>query len=175
MLFLICSGIELGFANLQQATLERALDIVVRDIRQGTGNAPQHNEIKDRICAESAFIDDSGTSLRLEMVELDPRNWVPISPDPGCTDQSENARPGRNFENGMGNAPMVLGVCAKIDPIFSTTGLGMPIPKTVPINSLWSPQRSLCRSRNKPWPRVSSPSYGASATTKPAARRWNSH
>jgi len=74
MLFLLCFGIELAFAKLQQATLERALEIVVRDIRQGTGNAPQHDEIKDRICAESAFTDNCSTNLRLEMVELDPRN-----------------------------------------------------------------------------------------------------
>jgi len=54
---------------------------------------------------------------------------LPISPDPDCTDQSENVRPVRSFENGMDNALMVLRVCAKIDPIFPTTELGMSIPK----------------------------------------------
>ncbi len=64
--------VELGLINIRQTFLERALDETVRDIRLGTGEAPQHDDIRDLICARSVFTEDCSTSLRLEMVQLDP-------------------------------------------------------------------------------------------------------
>jgi len=118
------SGIELGFATLQHSMLERALDISVREIRLGTGTAPQHDEIKDMICDYAAFIDNCSDNLRLEMIQMDPDNWVAVSDDVDCTDQSEEVAPVRSFVNGLENELMILRACVKIDPVFPTTGLG---------------------------------------------------
>lgn len=123
------SGIELAFVSLTHSTLERAVDMTVRDIRLGTGTAPQHDAIKDIICARAGFIDDCSVNLRLEMVQVDPRNWSGINPDPDCTDRSKQVTPVRDFENGQSNELMILRVCAKIDPVFPTTGLGANLPK----------------------------------------------
>lgn len=124
LITVLLSGIELGFVTLQQAMLERALDITVRDIRLGTGNAPQHDEIKDLICERAGFISNCGASLRLEMVQVDPRAWTAIDPDPDCIDRSAEVAPVRGFVNGQDNELMILRVCAMIDPVFPTTGLG---------------------------------------------------
>jgi len=124
MLFLLLSGVELGMVTLNHSMLERATDMTVREIRLGTGTAPQHDEIKDLICERAGFIDNCGTNLRLEMIQVDPRNWAEINPDADCTDQSEEVAPVREFVNGQENELMVLRVCAKIDPVFPTTGLG---------------------------------------------------
>ena len=129
MLFLLLSGIELGFVTLHHAMLERALDVTVREIRLGTGSAPQHDEIKSRICTEAGFIDDCGTNLRLEMVQVDPFNWVDIPAETDCTDQSEDVNPVRAFVNGLENELMFLRACVKIDPVFPTTGLGKNMVK----------------------------------------------
>ncbi|MEM9550721.1 MAG: TadE family protein [Pseudomonadota bacterium] len=129
MLMLLLSGVELGMVNLQHASLERAMDIVVREIRLGTGSTPQHDEIKTKICNEAVFIEDCTTNLRLEMIEVDPRNWAGLQSDADCTDQSEEATAVRNFVNGMDNELMVLRACAKIDPVFPTSGLGQNIHK----------------------------------------------
>ena len=67
VLVILLSGIELGFVNLHHAMLERAVDMTVRDIRLGTGTAPQHDAIKDLICQRAGFIDNCADSLRLEM------------------------------------------------------------------------------------------------------------
>jgi TadE-like protein len=129
MLFLMLSGIELGMITLQHSMLERALDMTVRDIRLGTGTAPQHDEIKTMICARSGFIDNCAVNLRLEMIQVDPRNWVPISTEADCTDQSVEVSPVRSFVNGLENELMILRACAKFDPVFPTTGLGKNIAK----------------------------------------------
>lgn len=126
---IMLSGIELGFVSLNHSMLERALDVTVRDIRLGTGAAPQHDDIKDLICTRAGFIEDCGSNLRLEMIQVDPRNWGGLDDDPDCTDRSEEVSPVRNFENGQDNELMILRACVKIDPIFPTTGLGANIPK----------------------------------------------
>ena len=120
----LLSGIELGLVSLQHAMLECAVDITVREIRLGTGSAPQHDQIKDLICDRAEFISDCGSNLRLEMIQIDPRAWASIPVDPDCTDRTEPVQPVRNFVNGQENDLMVLRVCAMIDPIFPTTGLG---------------------------------------------------
>lgn len=129
MLFFLLSGIELGFVTLHHASLERAVDMTVRDIRLGTGTAPQHDEIKRLICLRAGFIENCNTNLRLEMISADPRNWNNIDPTPDCTDQSQPVQPVRSFENGQSNELMILRACAKINPVFPTTGLGQNMVK----------------------------------------------
>ncbi|WP_146346819.1 TadE/TadG family type IV pilus assembly protein [Phaeobacter marinintestinus] len=126
---IMLSGIELGFVSLNHSMLERAMDMTVRDIRLGTGTAPQHDEIKSLICARAGFIEGCSSNLRLEMIQVDPRNWSGLDTNADCTDQSEEVSPVRNFENGQDNELMILRACVKIDPIFPTTGLGANMPQ----------------------------------------------
>lgn len=123
---LLLSGIELSFVTLHHAMLERAVDITVRDIRLGTGTNPQHDQIKELICERAIFLenDDCHDTLKLEMIQLDPFEGVSIPADPDCTDTSEEVKPVRNFVNGQSNELMVLRACAKLEPVFPTTGLG---------------------------------------------------
>ena len=129
MLFMLLSGIELGMTNLQHAMLERAMDLTVRDIRLGTGTAPQHDQIKTMICDRAGFIDNCGDNLRLEMMQVDPRAWANVNPEADCTDQSKDVSPVRMFVNGQSNELMLLRACAKIKPVFPTVGLGQNIVK----------------------------------------------
>lgn len=124
LIVLMLSGLELGFVTLEHSMLERALNLTVRDIRLGTGSAPQHDEIKTMICDRAGFIPNCSTSLKLEMIQVDPRAWAGLDLTPDCTDKSEEVLPVRNFVNGQSNDLMILRACAKIDPVFPTTGLG---------------------------------------------------
>lgn len=129
MLLFMLAGIELAFVTMRHAGLEHALDLTVRDIRLGTGSAPQHDEIKASICARAGFLDNCSEVLRLEMITLDPRDWAGLDDDPDCVDRSEEVAPVRSFVNGQSNELMVLRACAKVDPVFPTTGLGSNIAK----------------------------------------------
>lgn len=126
---LMLSGIELGFVTLQHSMLERAMDMTVREIRLGTGTAPQHDEIKQRICDRAGFIANCNDALRLEMVQIDPRAWSAVDPNPDCIDRSQEVAPVRNFVNGQENELMILRACVRIDPVFPTTGLGSTLAK----------------------------------------------
>ncbi|HBS51119.1 MAG TPA: pilus assembly protein TadE [Rhodobacteraceae bacterium] len=129
VMVLFLSAIELGYVTLQHGMLERAMDMTVRDIRLGTGTAPQHDDIKDLICTRAGFIRNCSDNLRLEMVRVDPRAWNAPPETPDCTDQSEDVKPVRDFVQGRSNELMFLRACAKIDPIFPTTGLGASMTK----------------------------------------------
>ncbi len=130
MLMFMLSGIELGLMMLNYSGLERAMDLTVRDIRLSTGSAPQHDEIKDLVCERAGFIKNCGDNLKLEMVQVDPRDWVGIAAEATCSDASKEVQPKTTFKNDAAdNELMVLRACAKIDPVFPTTGLGKNIQK----------------------------------------------
>lgn len=129
MLLMLASSVDLGFVSIRHGMLERAMDQVVRDIRLGTGTAPQHDQIKDDICNLVGFIADCSNSLRLEMILIDPNNWVAPSTTADCIDKSEDVSPVRTFVNGNDNQLMLLRVCAKVEPIFGNFGLGKDLVK----------------------------------------------
>ena len=122
-LFFLYSTVELGLITMRHAMLDRGLDIAVRDIRLGTGTAPQHDDIKASICQNAIVIPDCDSNLRLEMVPTDMRDWTSLPPDPDCTDRAEEARPVREFTPGNSNQMMLLRACLKIQPLSPTSQL----------------------------------------------------
>ncbi|MEW2911352.1 TadE family protein [Leisingera sp. JC11] len=128
-LLILMSTIELGMINLRHSQLERALDQTVRDIRLNTGVDMQHDALRNTICERSGFIQECSTSLRLEMVRLDPFNMASIDQTPDCLNLVEEVQPVRSFENGQSNELMFVRACMKFDPLFPTWGLGKNLHK----------------------------------------------
>ncbi|MEX0302441.1 MAG: TadE/TadG family type IV pilus assembly protein [Leisingera sp.] len=128
-IMILMSTVELGLINLRHSQLERALDETVRDIRLTTGADQDHNTLRDDVCSRSGFIDDCSTSLRLEMVQVDPFNWTPIDPEPDCVNRIEDIQPVRNFTSGQSNELMLIRACMKFNPVFPTWGLGSNLYK----------------------------------------------
>ncbi|GAA6179308.1 hypothetical protein NBRC116594_07460 [Shimia sp. NS0008-38b] len=126
---LFLSSVELGLMTLRYAYLERALDVVVRDIRLSTGGTITHDDIVDAVCANAGVIPNCSENMRLEMVTRDPRNWVDLSQQSVCTDRSENAQPVTTFQNGGQNQLMVLRACAKVEPFFPTSMISSAVHK----------------------------------------------
>jgi len=123
-LMVLMSTVELGLINLRHSQLERALDQTVRGIRLTTGVVQDHELLRDEVCDRSGFIENCGTSLRLEMVQVDPFNWTSIDPEPDCVNRIEDVQPVRNFISGQSNELMLIRACMKFKPVFPTWGLG---------------------------------------------------
>ena len=128
-MLILGSSFEIGAMTIRETMLERAVDLTIRDIRIGTGTAPQHNELKDIICDRAPILHDCSDKLRLEMIQLDPRNWTPPPDNADCTDASQDVEPVREFTHGQENEMMLLRVCVKVQPVFPTTGLGKMLEK----------------------------------------------
>ncbi|MBA85403.1 TadE/TadG family type IV pilus assembly protein [Thalassobius sp. S69A] len=127
----LLSSFELTLITMRSTMLEHSLDRVVREIRLDTGAVPQHDDIKDRICDHAPIIPDCSKNLRLELIRVDPRNWVDPEPLFDCTDQSDTeVRPVRSFVSSLeDNDLMMLRACAKFDPIFPNAALGFSLSK----------------------------------------------
>ncbi|QIE45168.1 pilus assembly protein [Pseudohalocynthiibacter aestuariivivens] len=121
---LMIMSLELSMITLRHVMLERGLDIAVRDIRLGTGTAPTHDAIKDRICEEALVINECSTNLRLEMVPSDMRNLTTLGGEVMCTEREEQGEPVLSFTPGQQNQLMFLRACLQYDPIFPAWELG---------------------------------------------------
>lgn len=123
-IIMMLMSIELGFVTLRHTMLERGMDMAVREIRLGTGTAPQHDEIKQLVCDGAGFILNCETQLRLEMRSADIRNFGALDTTADCTDVAEPSKPVREFTPGQQNELMLLRACYKYDPIFPDDFLG---------------------------------------------------
>ncbi len=117
-------GVELGLITLRHTLLERGLDIAVREVRLGTGTAPQHDDIKDMICANSLMLLDCQNKLQLEMRSADIRSFASLDTSADCTDSAEPTKPVREWTPGLQNELMLLRACLKYEPIFPDAFLG---------------------------------------------------
>ncbi|MEP2533406.1 TadE/TadG family type IV pilus assembly protein [Shimia sp.] len=124
LFIIMLSAIELGILTMRYAFLERGLDLVVRDIRLSTGTDFAHDTIRDEVCEHAAMIPDCSNNLKLEMITLSLREWTGVPSETVCTNRSEDVQPVTTFASGAENELMVLRVCAKVEPLFPTTGLG---------------------------------------------------
>ncbi|MEL7398358.1 MAG: pilus assembly protein [Pseudomonadota bacterium] len=120
----LAMGVELGLITLRHTLLERGVDIAVREVRLGTGTAPQHDDIKDLICANSLMLLDCSNKLRLEMRSADIRAFNSLDTSPDCTDSAEPSKPVREFMPGQQNELMLLRACLKYEPLFPKAFLG---------------------------------------------------
>lgn len=128
-LAIMIMSIELGFITMRHTLLERGLDMTVREIRLGTGTAPQHDDIKDMVCENALVILNCDTQLQLEMRSADIRAFNSLDTSADCTDASEPSKPVREWTPGQQNELMLLRACLKYDPIFPEDFLGSALTK----------------------------------------------
>lgn len=126
---ILLSAIEMGMITLRYAYLERALDIAVREVRLSTGAAPDHDELVTMICDQAGIIPDCANNLKLEMIQVDPRNWTTIQATATCTNRAEEVQPVTTFVAGTENNLMILRACAKLKILYPTIGFGLAAPK----------------------------------------------
>ena len=122
-------AVEMGLYSMREMWLDRGLDVAVRYIRLNTDAEYTHDEIKGLVCGGAGWLENCDESLRLEMVEVDPRNFAQFDPEADCIDTSEPILPVRGFTLGEQNQLMMLRACVKFDPVYPGTGLGFQFAK----------------------------------------------
>lgn len=125
------TAVELGLYSKRQMWLDRGLDIAVREVRLNTGSIPGHDALKQSICDNAGFIPDCISSLKLEMVSVDPRAFTALDAEADCVDRTLPiaSQDLPNYQSGTEHALMLVRACVKFDPIFPSTGLGFQFLK----------------------------------------------
>ena len=127
-LTIFMAGAEAGIMLTRHAMLERALDLAIRDLRLGLQANPTADDVKDRICENTAVIRDCDGSLLLELAPVDTASWVMPPDPPACIDREEDIKPVTAFVPGAGNQLMLVRACLIVDPIFPTTPFALQLP-----------------------------------------------
>ncbi len=126
------SSFELGLLSTRHSMLERGVDLTVRDLRLGNNVPYTYNQLKGQLCANSSVLPKCRENMRLEMIQLDPRqpNVVQqrVSMAPDCVDVSNPIKPVRNFDPDVRNQIMYLRVCVLFEPLFPAAALGARLP-----------------------------------------------
>ena len=126
---LMGSAVETGLLMTRQLMLERGLDLSVRAIRLGTGAEVDTVDIRRMVCNGAGILPDCMNQVKVEMIQIDPRNWQDFPVKPDCVDRGEEVQVSRNFANGESHELMLLRVCALFDPILPNMGIGVQLTK----------------------------------------------
>jgi len=109
-------AMELGMYSIRQMQLDRGLEVTTREVRLNTARQFTHDDLKESICINSGFLPNCSETLRLEMVPVDPRNFVGLPDALDCVDTSQPVQPVRGFTLGEQHELMIMRVCYKFNP-----------------------------------------------------------
>ena len=124
------SSFEAAYLTARYIMLDRAMDIVVREIRLTTSIAKTKEQIRDAICTHSLrVIPDCQASVTIETTEINPPSWTLPDVDVPCVDRMTPDPPVTNYTQAGPNKLVLVRACAVVDPWFPLTGLGLALTK----------------------------------------------
>lgn len=118
---------ESGMYSLKHVMLERGVDIAVRDVRIGAMPNPTRDQLRVRICDVAMIIPDCVQQVDIEMVRRDPAAWVDLPGQVECVNRGVVDEEEEEIDRTANNQLMLIRVCARVDPLLPTTGLGRAI------------------------------------------------
>lgn len=125
------ASFETGLLMVRQTMLERALDIVVRDLRLGQFPNPSHDTIRDAICDAAVVLPECKKSLKVSLDRVDMATWTLPTDQVVCRDRASNVDPVTRLDPAA-LAPrefMLVRICVRADAIFPSTGIAANLDK----------------------------------------------
>lgn len=130
LLMIFMASLESGLLMTRYISLERAVDMTVRNLRLGQYPNPTHDLLKREICGRSSVLVDCSNAIRIELVPVDTATWNLPTSRVGCVDRAdEDIAPVIEVNPGQPNDLMLVRVCIVQDALFPTTGIGLRLPK----------------------------------------------
>jgi hypothetical protein len=140
VVIIFCASFESSLFMLRTVSLERSVDIVVRDLRLGALGSISHWDLKREICDTGILLGNKSDCQKALQIELQPISTVnfamPAAPVV-CRDRNVpiNAAvvpAADQYALGDGNQIMLMRVCLQADPMFPTTVFGVQMNRTGP-------------------------------------------
>ncbi len=129
---LFVSSFEVSIFTIRQMMLDRALDLVVRDLRLGTWASVDSDTLKARICERTiGLLPDCSNQLMIEMVPVSSASWATPDPNATCVDRDAEVQPAVAFNPGTENQMVIIRACSMVDPFFPGTGLALSLEENV--------------------------------------------
>ena len=124
------SSFEAAYLTARYIMLDRAMDIVIRDIRLTTGISKTKEQIRDALCTHSLhLIPDCSNAVTIETTEINPPSWNLPDTNIPCVDRMTPDPPVTSYTQAGPNKLVLVRACAVVDPWFPLTGLGLALTK----------------------------------------------
>lgn len=127
---LFLMAFEASLLLTRQLMLERALDVVIRDVRLGVLTNVRQDQLRTEVCENASVLPDCNTNLVIEMTRIDTATYNIPSTNAPCIERNETAQ-AFNIDSllnfGAANELMLVRACYVIDPVFPGHGLGLEI------------------------------------------------
>lgn len=124
---LFLMAVEIGILTTRGVLLDRALDILVRDLRLGEFVPENHADLKAQFCSNGIVFEGCEDAIMIELTPFDPEDSDFLSATPVCRDREEEVEPVVMFEPGQGNEMMMIRACLLFRPFFPTAALAAQI------------------------------------------------
>lgn len=119
------ASFESSLYMVRYVMFERAVDVVVRDIRLGNMDGVSHTALKTAICREGMLVSsitDCVNSMNIWMQPIDTATMAMVAPPRSCVDRSQpistEEPPGNEFAYGDANNLMLMRICHKESPML---------------------------------------------------------
>lgn len=125
LLMVFMASIESGLFMTRYISMDRAVDITMRNLRLGQYPNPDHDLLKREICSRTSIIQDCQNSIRIDLQPVDSNTWAMPTTATQCLDRSAPIRPSIAVFPGQPNDLMLVRVCVVQDPVFPSSGIGL--------------------------------------------------
>lgn len=129
IMMMVLSSFEMGRMLFRQTTLERALDMTVRDLRLGIWVPGNAAALKQRLCSYSGNIPNCTAETLIDLQPVSKSTWNTLAARPTCVDHDAAIQPATRFDKGTSNEFMLIRVCTRFYPIIPRTGLALALTK----------------------------------------------
>ncbi|MCB6178910.1 pilus assembly protein [Rhodobacter sp. Har01] len=127
VLGIFMASVEAGYYMIRHVSMERGLDLVMRQFRLGNLGLVTHDQLRDLICEATPILKDCQSELKVWLKPVDTANWIIPGDTAYCGDGNGtlSSLGSGDVQNGGSNQIMVVRICALQNPMFPTTGLGL--------------------------------------------------
>ena len=123
VLSILFSSIDFGGVMLRQVSLDRGVDMAVREVMLGNVPTNGMSTLRTLICNQTLLIPNCESSLTIELRPINTTTWAGLNSPVRCINRSAAIQPTLTFNPSSGNQDlMLMRVCASADPFISMTG-----------------------------------------------------
>lgn len=114
--------LEGGLMMSRWAGIDRAADMVIRNLRLGTYTNPTAELLRREICDEVFLVENCYENTAVDIREIDRATFLmPSQDDPCVTRDQQIIQPVTQITPGQQNDLMLIRVCVTVDALFPTS------------------------------------------------------
>lgn len=115
-LMVFISSFEASLMLTRQVMMERAVDLVVRDIRLDTGSTVTQNQVRNRVCDRATILPDCRANMLIELTRIDRATYETPDADTPCVNQLTSVVPQTSFAGGRTGQMVLVRACFSVQP-----------------------------------------------------------